>query len=646
MLIGTAGHIDHGKTSLVKALTGVDTDRLKEEKARGISIELGYAYHALADGSVMGFIDVPGHEKFVHHMLSGATGIDYALLVVAADDGVMPQTVEHLEILGILGIARGAVALTKIDRVAPERVAEVEVAVKTLLAGRALADAPVFRVSTVSGEGVQALLRHLAREASARPARTPGGMFRLAADRCFTLAGAGTVVTGTVFDGRVRVGDELLVSPSGRKVRVRSIHAQNRAAQEGRSGDRCALNLAGVARDEVKRGEWIVAPGLHAPSARLDVRLRLLASAARPLRHWMPVHVHLGAAHLHARVAVLDAAEVLPGGQALAQIVLDGPHAACHGDIFVLRDQSAAHTIGGGVVLDPDGPARRRRSPERLAELAALELQGPEAILNALLEAKPGGVDLARFARSLNLDVGTLEVAPDAMRRVRTADADFGFAPLAWEAIKLGVQEGLAAYHARNADELGPDASRVRRMWLPRLAPGACAALLDEMAAEKRIARSGPWLHLPQHKVSFTPAEQQLAERLLPLVEAGGFDPLWVRDLARKIAAGEAQVRTLLNRLMRRGDIFQVVKDLFYSKRAIAELVAIAAELERADGEVRAAAFRDRTGLGRKRAIQILEYFDRIGYTRRVREAHRLRGDSLLLRKEFASGGAAGLQTR
>ena len=639
MLIGTAGHIDHGKTSLVKALTGVDTDRLKEEKARGISIELGYAYRPLQGGGVLGFVDVPGHEKFIHHMLAGATGIDYALLVVAADDGVMPQTVEHLEILDILGVARGAVALTKIDRVTPERVEEAEVAVRAALASHRLASAPLFRVSAVQGDGVAPLQAHLEQEAAALPARSAAGHFRLAVDRCFTLAGAGTVVTGTVFAGSVRVGDEVVVTPSGAKARVRGMHAQNRPAQQGSIGERCALNLAGIAKEDVRRGEWVVAPQLHAPGARLDVRVRLLPRAQRRLKPWSPVHLHLGAADLPARIALLDCEELAAGGSALAQIVLDKPHAACRGDVFVLRDQSAAHTLGGGTVLDPDGPPRRRRTPERLAMLAALEIAEPKAALTALLERAEFGVDLERVERSFNAGTESLGAT---MRRA----GSFGFAPARWDLLTARVLEGLAGYHERNADELGPDASRARRLWLPRLEPATCAALLEEMIAEKRITRSGPWLHLPTHRVSFTDAEQRLAERLLPLVEAGGFEPLWARDLARKIGVGEAQVRLLLNRLAKRGDIFQVVKDLFYSRRAIADLAALAAELERSDGEVKAAVFRDRTGLGRKRAIQVLEYFDHVGYTRRVREAHRLRSDSLFLRKEFASGGAAGLQTR
>jgi selenocysteine-specific elongation factor len=630
VIVGTAGHIDHGKSTLVKALTGVDTDRLKEEKARGISIELGYAYLPLEEGGVLGFVDVPGHERFIHHMLAGATGIDFALLVVAADDGVMPQTDEHLDILGLLGVSRGAVALTKIDRVSPERVGEVENAVAGRISGTPLSGIPFFRVSAVSGEGMQELLEHLCSVAAAFRRRPPKGSFRLAVDRCFSLAGAGTIVTGTVFAGRAQVGDELMVSPSGRKVRVRSLHAQNRPAEGAGAGDRCALNLAGIAKDEIERGEWIVAPELHAPSTRFDARIRLLPGVPRGLKHWSPAHVHLGAAHVTARLALLDTVELSPGGSALAQIVLERPHCACHGDVFVLRSHSADRTIGGGRILDPDGPARRRRSPERLAELAALEAAEPQGSLESLLARAPFGVDLMRFGRTFNLSVEVLAVPHAAMRRVTATGADIGFSPGNWTRLKEKFCEGLAVFHAKNPDELGPDAGRARRMWLPQLAAAGCTALVDELVAEKRIARSGPWLHLPTHSVNLSKAEQQLAERLLPLVEDGRFDPLWVRDLARNIGSTEQQVRQVLLRLTRRGDVYQVVKDLFYSKRAVAELAALAAELERSDGEVRAAVFRDRTGLGRKRAIQILEFFDRIGYTRRVREAHRLRGDSLL----------------
>ncbi|MEK7206452.1 MAG: selenocysteine-specific translation elongation factor, partial [Pseudomonadota bacterium] len=325
MIIGTAGHIDHGKTALIKALTGVDADRLKEEKARGITIDLGYAYAPLPDGEVLGFIDVPGHERFVHNMLAGVTGIDAVLLVVAADDGVMPQSREHLDILDLLGVTQGIVALTKIDRVSPERLIEVQAEIEQLLGGTGLTGSPVFPVSSIHGDGVGALRTHLQLAAATAQARANDGRFRLAVDRCFTLAGSGTVVTGTVFAGRVRVGDKLLVSPAGREVRVRGIHAQNRAAEQGEAGQRCALNLAGVEKNDIARGDWVLDPAAHAPTSRFDAQLHVPVSATRTLRHWTPVHVHLGSTDVMAHVSILAGTNIEPGASGFVQLVLEQP---------------------------------------------------------------------------------------------------------------------------------------------------------------------------------------------------------------------------------------------------------------------------------------------------------------------------------
>src|SRR5438132_2224605 len=404
MIIGTAGHIAHGKTALIKALTGVDADRLKEEKERGITIDLGYAFYLLPHGAVLGFIDVPGHERFVHNMLAGATGIDFVLLVVAADDGVMPQTREHMEIIDLLGVKRGAVALTKIDRVESARVAAARAEIEALLRGTALAGSPVFALSSMTGDGVPALRAHLeAVAASPAPAGAADGCFRLAVDRCFTLSGSGTVVTGTVFSGSVGVGDHLLVSPSGWEVRVRSIHAQNRAAERGVAGQRCALSLVGVEKKDIARGDWLLEPAAHAPTARFDASLKVPPSAARALRHWTPVHVHLGAADEMGHVSLLQATGIEPGGSDQAQIVLDRPIGALRGDRFILRDQSAQQTLAGGVVLDPFAPARKVRTPTRLAVLAALERPTMFDALQQLLNVAPAGVDLSWFARSFNL---------------------------------------------------------------------------------------------------------------------------------------------------------------------------------------------------------------------------------------------------
>jgi selenocysteine-specific elongation factor len=626
MIVGTAGHIDHGKTTLVHALTGVDTDRLEAEKLRGISIELGYAYQPLANGDVLGFVDVPGHERFIHTMLAGAAGIDFALLVVAADDGVMPQTREHLAILDLLGIGRGSVALTKTDRVDAARVAAVENELQQLLAASALAGAPVFPVSAVSGQGIDALRDHL--HASAQtpsPAGREDG-FRLAVDRSFSLKGAGTIVTGTVVAGSVQVGDELVVSPSGRSVRLRSLHVMNRAAEAGGAGQRCALNLGGIGKDEIARGDWIVTPRLHAPTARFDVQLTLSPQAPAALAHWAPVHLHLGAAHVMARVALLEGDSLAPGGRALAQLVADRPIGALHGDRFILRDADARHTLGGGQVLDPDAPARKRKTPLRLAELAALQMAEPGQRLRQLLEVR--GLNLDTLAVHWNRTRLADSLPPDSTL-VCASHENWAFSGPHWGSLQEKLCADLAGFHQQFPDELGPDAARARRMFMPRLAATAFAALTEELVAAGTLQRSGPWLHLPTHRIALTAEEESLYQRILPWLAEAPFDPPWVRDLAKRAARDEVVMRRLLLKLARQGKLYQVVRDLFYLPEAVARLAAVVQDLEHATGETRAAEFRDRTGLSRKRAVQVLEFFDRVGYTRRVREAHRLRNTEM-----------------
>ena len=625
MIVGTAGHIDHGKTSLVRSLTGVETDRLKEEKARGISIELGYAYRPIGEDRVLGFIDVPGHERLVHTMLAGATGIDFALLVIAADDGVMPQTREHAQILELLGVSRGAIALTKIDRVEPSRVQAVTDEIRLFLASTPLGDAPVFPVSNQSGEGIGALRDHIEQSAREHSRRQASGHFRLAVDRSFSLTGAGTVVTGTVFAGEVKVDDELVVSPSGAHVRVRSIHAQNRPSSRGRVGERCALNLAGIGREAVRRGDWLVAPAIHAPASRLDVRLHLVAGEKRPLKQWSSVHLHLGAEHVTARVALLEADELLPGQTAIAQIVLDSPIGALRGDLFVLRDAAALRTLAGGHVIDPFGPARHRKSARRLAVLRAMEEPEAAASLQALLPLMPVGLDLNAFARNRNLLASAIAL-PEGALAVKTADAWLGFAKADWEDWKNKTEAALKSFRGGAKEELGPELQRLRRMVAPQMAPAAWGALADEMVKQGRAARTGPLFHLPERKLTFAPAEQVLVQKLLPLLDDGHYDPPLVRDLATQLRAPESALRTLLLRLMKQGTVFQVATDLFYPLATVRRLASIAEQLQKENGGVLAAQFRDRTELGRKRAIQILEFFDRVGYTRRVNDEHRLRG--------------------
>ena len=633
MIIGTAGHIDHGKTTLVKALTGVDADRLPEEKARGITLDLGYAYTPLTDGSVLGFVDVPGHEKLIHNMLAGATGIDYVLLVVAADDGPMPQTREHLELLGLLGLERGAMALTKCDAVDAARVAAARGEVAALLAGTALAGCPLFELSATTGAGVAALRAHLEAVAAAHTRRDTTGRFRLAIDRCFTLSGIGTVVTGTAFSGKVGAGDTAIISPagsggrSGIKARVKSLHVQDRPAQSGEAGDRCALALAGdFEKKDIERGMWLVDPAAARPLARFQAEIRVPATQAA-LRHWTPVHVHLGASDITGRVALLEGDTLEPGASALAEILLDRETLAVRGDRFVLRDASAQRSIGGGRVLDCFPPSRHKRSPARLALLATLQDDDPAVSLMLLAGQTVAGVDLDRFAANWNLaaDAAANLWQQAGLRVIAAGPQQLGFAAGGWQALGERLLAALASEHARAPDMVGVERERLRRLTLPTLERAAFDALVAELLAAGRLAASRAWLHLPEHQASLAAGDRDLFAVLKPLLDVEAFGPPRVRDIAKASGTAEDTVRQLFRRVARAGELYPVAHDHYFTADAVAGLAAIVVELNTEKGSARAADLRDRIGGGRKVAIHILEFFDRIGYTRRVRDEHILR---------------------
>jgi selenocysteine-specific elongation factor len=629
MLIGTAGHIDHGKTTLVKALTGVDADRLPEEKQRGITLDLGYAYTPLADGSVLGFIDVPGHERLIHNMLAGATGIDYMLLVVAADDGPMPQTREHLELIDLLGLDQGAVALTKCDRVDQERIEAVRTQIDAMLAGTGLAGSPVFPVSALDSTSVAMLRRHLDAAAASHQGRSDAAPFRLAIDRAFTLNGIGTIVTGTAHAGQVTVGDQLLLSPPGLKARVKSLHVQDRPAELGRAGDRCALALNGdFGKQDIARGMWLVTAAGHQPLDRFQGELRV--PAGQPvLKHWTPVHVHLAASDILGRVSLLDCEEVAPGGHALAEIILDRETLAVRGDRFVLRDAGAQRTVAGGRVLDIFPPARHKRTPARLALLAALRDDDPTDALARLAQQSPTGIDLDRFEANWNLDPGR---ATDLWRRaglrvVADGGERHGFTPAVWQGLGEGLLGKLAEEHQRCPDMIGVERERMRRMVSPGLARTAFAELTDELRAAGRLVQTRAWLHLPEHHASLAAADRSLFEVLKPLLDVASYNPPRVRDIYRTTGTPEEIVRRLFKRLAHAGELYPVAHDHYFTAAAVAELANTIKILSAEHGSVTAAALRDRIGGGRKVAILILEFFDRVGYTRRVRDSHMLRSE-------------------
>jgi selenocysteine-specific elongation factor len=618
VIIGTAGHIDHGKTSLVRTLTGIETDRLAEEKRRGITIDLGFAYVPLAGGATLGFVDVPGHERLVHTMIAGAASIDFCLLVVAADDGVMPQTREHVQVLDLLGLRHGLVAITKADLVDAARLAEVQRQVAALLAPTLLAGAECLAVSSTTGAGIPALRETLEAAALAHQPRSTPGLPRFAVDRSFSLAGAGTIVTGSLLAGMLRIGDAVLLQPRGLPARIRGLRAENTAVEQAGPGQRCALNLAGVAKDEIGRGDWVVAPALSALTTRLDVELRLLPSERAALRSWAPVLLHHGAAQVTARVVLLSGETLAPGETGLAQLVLEAPRPFWRGDRLVLRDVSAQRTLAGGRVLDPRAPERRRRTPARLAMLHALAQPEP---LPAMLALPPYLLPAAALAQ----DWGLAEVAGPRI-------GDFLLAPAALAMLRAQAEAALAAHHAKQpaAPGLAPETLRLA---LPaRLPRDAFAALAETLVQQGALARDAHWLRLPTHEPGLGGEDARLWARLEAALAESPFRPAVLNDLARALRLDPPLLRRAAKRFAAAGRLLEVAPDLFFLRAAVPEMARRAQQLSLAtQGGFSAAQFRDACGNGRTQAILVLEYFDRRGLTLRRGDLRRVVKDPAAL---------------
>ncbi len=630
MIIATAGHVDHGKTLLVKALTGVDADRLPEEKKRGMTIDLGFAYLPVESAEPIGFIDVPGHERFVHNMLCGVAGIDFTLFIIAADDGPMPQTMEHLAILDLLDVPNGAVALTKVDRVSSSRVNEIQGEIAVLLAGTVLEGAPVFPVSAVTGQGIAELKNHLVRMSRECPPRTASGNFRLAIDRCFSIAGAGLVVTGTAVSGTVADNDQVRVLQARLSARVRTIHAQNTPLASGRAGQRCALNLtgAGLKHDLINRGDWVVTGSVPEPISKIDARLRVLKSEQKPLAHWTPVHVHVAAADVTGRVAVLEGSSVAPGSSALVQLVLDRPMGALRGDGFIIRDQSAQRTIGGGRVIDIFPPARGRAKPERLAYLTAMEDSDDRAALISLLDAASNGLNLSKFAANRNLTSKEADqlIARVSLRVVTTSTGLLAFSQAQWDRLKTIALQTLAASHRHTPDIMGLSESGILGASSKGLPGEVAHQLVAELLREGAVVKEAAGVRLPTHLPKLDAADAGLWRKVAPLLEQNPLRPPAVHEIAVAIGQEPKKTEAFLVRAARLGLVVRVSVNRFFRPEALDKLRTIAETIaaDSKDHVVTAAAFRDYTKIGRTVAIEVLEYFDRIKFTRRVGDAHQI----------------------
>ncbi len=642
MIIATAGHVDHGKTLLVKALTGIDTDRLPEEKRRSLTIDLGFAYLPIVGHETIGFIDVPGHERFIRNALCGLAGTDFILLVVAADDGPMPQTAEHLAIIDLLGISHGAVAITKADRVPLQRLRQVEGEIADLLAGTTLAEAARFAVSALTGDGVRSLLDHLIACSARMPPRGSAGRFRLAIDRTFDIVGAGFVVTGTVFSGCISVGDFVEIAGLDSRLRVRGIHAQDARAEVGRAGQRCAVNLASpeLRKELITRGHWLTSEGGAAPVAKFDAELRVLGMRDEPLEHWTPVHVHVGAAETTGRVAVLEGAAIAPGATGLAQLVLDKPIGAVFGDHLIVRDQSARFTLGGGRVLDIFPPRRGRARPARLAQLRALASASHAEALTGLLEQCREGVDLGRFAESRNLTADELaEVARNVAIKTLTGDAlqrgssarpgaagGFGFAPSAWEAVLAAARARLERWHKEHPGAHGVGERQILTGTGIAMAPEVQEAVAAELVREGALVKTELGLRLPTHQARLAPADAVLWGRVEAELTKAAARPLAARDLSLATGLDLRRVEMLLKQAAR----LDLVR--YVSKSRVArpeDLQRLAGMVERIattadDGAVSVAELRDASGIGRNMSVEVMEYFEKQRFTQRVGDRYRV----------------------
>ena len=625
MIVTLAGHVDHGKTSIVKALTGVDTDRLAEEKRRGLTIDLGFAYADLG-GQRVGFVDVPGHHRFVHNMVAGVAGRQHALLVVAADDGVMPQSREHLQILRLLGLTRGVVALTKIDRASEDRITAARREIADLVAGSFLADAQVIPVSSATGFGVDELRQALAQAATATAtddsADSAEAPFRLAVDRAFPMRGSGLIATGTVVAGTARVGDQLALAGNGRAFRVRGLRVQDRDANAATTGDRAAVNLAGARQGDVGRGDWLIEPSMREPATRFALRLQVLDDFPRKLRHNAPVHLHHATSHSRGRVLLIDGAGLEPGSEALVDVLCATPLHVKMGDRLVLRDPARERTLGGGQVHDM-APTTRRRSRRRRARLAAIAPHDAGATLAALARLAP--VPAAAFARHWNLHPE--HVAALARRQDLAMLQDRWLHP-AWltRATALAC-DALAAHHRAQPDSDGLTAQQVAATTTELHGDEALFALQAATDAGTLRFAQGRY-RVAAHRAAIPPEAQRAFDSVRELLD--NRQPPSVGDLAKRLKRPFAELEAMLRPLPAYGFLVRVSDNRYFLPERLRELAALATDLASA-GPFTARQFRDASGVGRNIVIDVLEHFDSIGFTRRQGDTRWVVGEQSLL---------------
>jgi selenocysteine-specific elongation factor len=632
-VLGTAGHVDHGKTSLIKALTGVDTDRLKEEKERGITIELGFASLTLPSGPTLGIVDVPGHEKFIKHMVAGAAGIDLVLMVIAADEGVMPQTKEHLQICSLLGITTGLVALTKIDLVEQDWLELVRSEISDYLTGTFLAGAPIIAVSAVKETGVRELLAEIDRVAAQLSEKTDDGIFRLPVDRIFTMKGFGTVVTGTLISDRIRTGEDISILPEGTAARIRGLQVHNEPVEEAFSGQRTAVNLQGVEKSTLERGDVLVRPQTVWPTQRLDVFFEYLSSNSRKLKNRALVRLHTGTTEIMTRIILLDADELAPGEKSFAQLILADEDVVVAGDHFVLRSYSPVTTIGGGRILDPLPVKHKRHQEKVLDDLRTLQNGALPERLTVLLErAGWNGANARMLAFRAGVHVKKVRDTLEKLFSSRQAILLAGEDALSLSARLFGQLEemltsSLKAYHRNN-----PLMEGISKEELKAALPAAVSAKLFNMVLagltkKGAVAGDKESVRLATHTVQLAGEEDELRQSIASTYAQAGLAPPSLTEVINGFSDGKAKAQNIVKLMLKEGELIKINEDLCFARGVLEKLREdYRAQLLR-DGQATPATFKDLTGLSRKYIIPLMEYFDLSKLTVRV-------GDHRILREK------------
>ncbi len=634
-VIGTAGHIDHGKTALIKALTGHDTDRLQEEQERGISIELGFAYLDLPNGERAGIIDVPGHERFIRNMLAGAHGIDLVLFTVAADDGVMPQSEEHLDFLHLLDLKNGIFVITKADLVDAARLADVHEEIEILSLDTTLEGAPVVAVSSVTGRGIEELRDTIADQLAGYERPVLPGYFRLPVDRAFVMKGHGVVVTGTATAGSVERGGTVRILPGGEQTRVRSVQVHGKAVSKANWGQRVALNLAGLEKSAITRGHVVCHPNITRTTQRFDAWVEIRPGAKHEVVNHERVRVHVGTAEALGKIILLGGQDSLaPRSTAFAQIVLEEAVLALRGDRFILRNQTAQATLGGGEVVNPFA-TRHRRLRTRSAEQGSIQEQLALLRTTDLLQACRAYIEVRpEFAVSLEdiylgVNAQEKEVAPLLLNDadifpLPDADHPEAYAALSkWQRLTTAVDRILTDFHARTPLARGMELESLRSQLA--FSPKIFRAVIDKFVAENSVRREQSTLRLPSHRVELSEDEQILSASLERLLVDGGLTPPEVKDLEAKLAVSRKQLGDLLGVLESQHKVVKVAAEFYLSWTSLERARAVLVEQLTGHGEISAATFRDMLGISRRTAIPLLEYFDRTGLTLRVGDVRKLR---------------------